>query len=165
MNTLAKIISTTTDNAKRRILKFLRQGNDAQTGYESAPFGIDGVPFKDMVAIHATTQRKGESVILGYINKNQLAAVGELHLYSTNAQGVEQFRIKIKNNNTCELGGNADNSVRYTPLNQGAQDFKDLLAAEFVKIQMSIAQVGGVYTPGTLTFDISNSKINEIKTL
>lgn len=151
--------------SSKRILKFLRLGkNDVQTAGESAPWGIDSAPVKDCIAIYGPTLVNGKAVILGYINKQQLADVGELHLYSTDSEGNEKFRIKIKNDGNCEIGGNSDNAVRYTPLNQGLQDFKDLLIAELIKIQTGIIAAGGSYTPGVLTVTISDAKINNIKT-
>ncbi len=161
-----KVDSFTVDNLKRRVIKFLRLGKkDVQTSFEVAPYGIDAGVIKDMVAVYAPTGEQGKTVIVGYLNKQQLAAKGELHLYSTDENGTEKFRIKIRNNGTVEMGGTAHNLMRYTPANQGLQDFKNLIQVELVKIQTGITGVGGAYTPGTLTVDISQSKIDEIKTL
>lgn len=118
-----------------------------------------------MVAIYAETGTKGNEVIIGYINKNQIADVGEFRTFSTDADGAVKFYIHQKNDGTCLLGGDADNAVRYQKLDDGLQQFKNLITAELVKIQTGITGVGGAYSPGTLTVDISQSKINEIKTL
>lgn len=164
MFNIVKTDSFSLDNLKRRIIKFLLRATDTQTGRECAPFGVDAGPVKGMQAIYAPTQNRGESVIIGYINTNQLAAVGELHLYSTNSNGTEQFRIKLKNDGNCELGGNADNAVRFAPLKQGLQNHNTQVLAELNKISTAIAALGGIYTVGSVSVDIDNAKLTNIKT-
>lgn len=161
-----KVYSFTIDSIKRRIVKFLRFGlNDVQTAIESAGPGVDAAPIKDMVALYAESSIKGEVFIIGYINKNQLAGPGEIRLYSQDSNGNQKFYTWMKSNGTYELGGTADNSVRYSPLNSGLSNFKTEIQAELIKIQAAISALGGAYTPGTLSIDISEAKINEIKTL
>ena len=164
MLNIVKTDSFSLDNLKRRIVKFLLRATDTQTGKECAPFGVDAGPIKGMQAIYAPTQNRGQSVIMGYINTNQLADVGELHLYSTNSNGTEQFRIKLKNDGNCELGGNADNAVRYSPLNQGLQNHNTQVLTELNKISTAIAALGGTYTVGSVQVNINNAKLTNIKT-
>jgi hypothetical protein len=166
MLAISKLNSTSFDNLQRRIVKVLRFGqNDVQSPIESAPYGHDANPVKDMVAVYGETREQGKTVIVGYINVNQLAEVGENRLYSTNSQGQLQTYIWLKANGDILLGGDADNSVRYSPLSSELTAFKNSLQTELVKIQTGLSGVGGVYTPGTLTIDISQAKIEEIKTL
>jgi hypothetical protein len=166
MLSTANVNSTSFDILKRRLVKALRFGkSDTQTPLEVAPYGTDANPIKGMVAIYGSTQVQGQNVVIGYINKEQLAAVGEHRIYSTDSDGGLKFFVWLKNDGTCELGGDADNAVRYSPLSSELTTFKNAIQAELVKIQTAITSVGGVYTPGTLTIDISNSKIDEIKTL
>lgn len=165
---LAKLISSEIDSLKRRVVKALGRGkSDVQTAYEAMPFGIDSRALKDMIAVFADTEGKGESVIIGYILKNQLQKVklGETRIYSTDANGVQKFEIYLKDDGTIEIGGSANNLVKYTPLDSGLQNFKTAIQAELVKIQTAISSLGGAYAPGSLSVDISGSKINEIKTL
>lgn len=165
MLNFVKVDSFSIDSLSKRIVKFLRLGKkDVQTSYEVSPYGIDAAPVKDMIAIYAPTGEQGKTVLLGYVNRKQLATAGELHLYSTDSNGTEKFRIKLRGNGTVEVGGDAHNAVRYTPLNTELSNFKTQIQAELAKIQTGITMGGGSYTPGTLTLDISNAKIDEIKT-
>ena len=161
-----KVDSFSIDKFKRRIVKILRLGkNDIQTGFEALPAQVDSAPLKNMDAIYAPTGERGKVAIIGYLNKNQKAEAGEFRAYSLDSNGGEKIYVWLKKNGTIELGGTDDNAVRYSPLNDGLQNFKDLLTAELIKIQAGIAAGGGSYSPGTLTVDISQAKINEIKTL
>ncbi len=163
---ITKVISTSLDSVKRRITKVLKHGkNNVVTGLESAPYGIDSNPIADMRAIYSITEDTGKKVIIGYINKNQLASVGENRIYSTDSDGALKFFIWLKNDGTCELGGDTDNAVRYSPLNTGLQQLVSDLQAQLTLIATGIAGGGGSYTPGTLSLDITDSKIDEIKTL
>lgn len=163
---ITTVISTAFDTVKRRITKVRRRGkDDVQTAIEIAPYGCDSNPIAGMRAIYSPTEDKGKKVIIGYINKDQLAEVGEHRLYSTDSNGVLKFFIWLKNDGTLEIGGNSDNAVRYSPLNTGLQQFKSDIQAQLALIATGIAAGGGSYTPGTLTLDISNSKIQQIKTL
>jgi hypothetical protein len=162
---ITKVISSKIEKAKR-IIKFIRLGkDDVQTSMEIGPYGIDSNPIKDMQAIYGETSIKGETVIIGYINKNQMAQPGELRLYSTDANGQEKFVVWLKNdglNGSLQLGGVADNLVRYNALDAGLQAYVLLINAELAKIATATA---GAYVPAFPPLNISASKINEIKTL
>jgi hypothetical protein len=162
MITLAKVDSTTITD-KQREIKVLQFG--AKTADECAPFGEDSNPLKDMIAVYAETAEVGEPVIIGYLNENQLAAVGEKRLYSLKPDGSLSFYTWLRNNGTMELGGNAHNLVRYEPLNNALQSLVNKINAELVKIQTGLTAVGGVYAPAPVSVDVSASKINEIKSL
>lgn len=167
MLNVVKIISTEFDKAKRRIVKFLRYGkSDVQTSAEASPFGIDSNPVKDMIAVYSQTGTKGETVIIGYIDKNKLADVGELRLYSTDSNGNLKAYTWLKKDGTIEIGGNTDFMVRYSKLEEAFNELKgkfNTFASTYVP--------GGPSTqgmPATITqsnADISQAKINEIKTL
>lgn len=175
---LAKTISTSIDSLKRRVVKILRFGlSDTLTPIQVAPYGVDSVPIKDMVAVYSETSEKGKSVIIGYLNKNALAGVGEYRTFSTDASGVLKFYIWQKANGTCEIGGNTHNLVRYTPLNAGLQTEVGLINQNLNAIAANLsllnAYVNGLvpgtvptpYVPVAVSLDISAAKINEIKTL
>jgi hypothetical protein len=74
MNSFAKVISTSFNDLQQRMIKFLQScRSDVRMKPQAAPYGVDSSPIIGMVAIHGETTVKGNSVIVGYINKNQLA--------------------------------------------------------------------------------------------
>lgn len=171
---LVKIISTTIDNLNRRVVKLLRKGlYDVQTSQEASPYGIDSCPVKDLVAVYGPTSESGKTVILGYFNRQQLAAAGETRLFSTNAQGELQFYAWLRADGTMEIGGNSKNMVRYQELEAAFNELKgdfNALVNTFNSHTHTSAAPGSptstTPTPGTPSAaDISPAKIDEIKTL
>ncbi len=160
-----KVISTEFDALARRVVKFLRLGKrDVQTAIVAAPHGIDSNPVKDMIAIYSPTGQNGKAVIIGYLNKNQLAEIGEIRLFSTDQSGEDKAYIWLHNTGDIELNGNTDNPVRYSSLSTKLNSLANDINAELVKIQAGISSAGGAYTPSTISIDISDSKIENIKT-
>jgi hypothetical protein len=172
------VISTTFDSLNRLKVKFLRMGkSDVQECLESSAYGTDSNPVKDMVAIYTPTGENGKNVIIGYINKNRLAEIGEHRIFSTNDQGVLSTYIWLKNDETMEIGGDADFMVRYSVLESAFNDLKgtvnDLVSA-FNSHMHATAATGPPSIPTPIpssipaipsTADISGAKIDEIKTL
>ena len=176
MNAAVKVISTLLKDAER-LIKFKRLGNDdIQEVVQVNPYGVDANPIKDMVAIYSPTLQQGQAVIIGYVNKNQLADVGEHRIFSTDADGALQFYLHLKNDGTAEFGGDTKNMVRYqeleTAFNQLRDDFNSLVATYNAHTH--------VYAPGPGTpiptpppvgpgspsaADITPARIDEIKTL
>lgn len=144
---------------------------DIQTSYESMPFGVDSVPIKDLIAIQMETSQRGKTVIVGYINKNQIADVGELKIYATNSTGVEQGYVHLKNNGTItangttiELNGNVDNVVKFIPLDAALKAQDTLLNTEFAKIQTVLNTLApGAYIPAPITTNIVGAKVATVK--
>lgn len=161
MITLSKIKSIVLE-AGKRILKVEQFG--PKTAVEVAPFGEDSSPLKNMTAIYSNTAESGDPIILGYINKNQLSQSGEKRLYSLTPDGSLSFYVHLKNDGNLELGGNADNLLKYTPLDTALKDQDALINIELTKIATAISSLGGTYTPETINTDISSSKLNNIKT-
>lgn len=163
---LISVISTEVDNMQRRIVKFLRMGKkDIRTSLETSPYGVDSNPIKGMIAIYGETGQNGQTVIVGYINKNQLSDVGEFRTYSTDADGTLKFYTWLKKDGTYEIGGNSHNAIRYSPLNTALQNQVTSINAELTKIATAITGLGGAYAINPVSLDISQAKINEIKTL
>jgi hypothetical protein len=160
MITFAKLDSSIL-NLGKRIYKFLQFG--AKSASESLPYGLDSSPIKGMTAIYATTSNDAESVIIGYIQKNQLSEVGESRLFSTDENGVLKAFIWNKKNGTIEINGSDFTAVRYAPLNTGLQAQNALINTELTKIALAISTLGGSYAPATITTDISNSESNTVK--
>jgi len=160
MITFAKIKSATFELGKR-ILKFEEFG--AKTASESMPFGIDSNPIENMIAIHSTTSNNAESVIIGYINKNQIADIGESRMYSLDANGVLKAFVYCKNDGILLLNGDSYSGVRYEPLKSGLDNQNDLINAELLKIQTAITTLGGSYAHTTVQIDVTTSKSETVK--
>jgi hypothetical protein len=179
MITLVKNISSRVKDAYR-LIKVLRYGEkDIREVDESAPFGYDGRAPKDWIAVYADTGANDSPVILGWLNKKQLSSVGvgDVRLYSTNAAGDSmQFYMWLKNDGTAEIGGDADNMVRYSKL----EDAFNQLKSDFNSLVNTFNSHTHLYNPGpnspvasaapaspgnTSNADITPAKIDEIKTM
>jgi len=162
---LTKVISTSIDKVSRRLVKILRFGNnDVQEPFQANNFGVDSNPIAGMVAVYSATSENGANVIVGYLNKNQMANPGEIRIFSTDSDGNLKTYLWLTADGEIKIGGDIDNAMRYSPLKDELDNFKTQIQAELVKIATGITGVGGAYVPGTLTIDISGAKINEIKT-
>ncbi|MDD5013672.1 MAG: hypothetical protein PHW73_01040 [Atribacterota bacterium] len=173
---IIKIISTAIEKGKL-IVKVLGLGSkDIKSIYNILPFGIDSNPSKDYRAIYADTGVNGEKILLGIIYTKVIAEVGEMRLYSEDNNGDEVFSLHLKKDGTCEIGGNADNAVRYTKLKKGfdklLEDHNKLLDA-FNQHMHPTAGTGAPSPPTAVPdlipaivsqADISESKIDNIKT-
>jgi len=174
MITVTKVISSRIDSSNRLLVKFTRMGkDDTQETLTSAPYGIDSNPIKDMIALHATTGVSGESVLIGYINKNAIADIGELRLFSTDESGTEVMYLHLKNDSTMEIGGNNDYMVRYSKLetafNQLKSDFNSLVSIFNTHVHTGVTPGVGSSGPTPLSVassgaDITPAKILKIKT-
>ena len=146
-----------------RTLKIYEYG--AKTASVVGPFGEDSSPLENMTAIYSPTGENGDNIVIGYINKNQIANPGEKRIFSLNEDGTLSFSIHLKGDGFCEIGGNSDNMIRYIPLDLALQQQKDLINAELVKIQLAINLLApGAYVPAPINLDISQAKIDKIKT-
>ncbi len=146
----------------KRILKVEQFG--AKTAFESLPFGIDSNPVKGMTAIYAETSNDSESLIIGYINENQLAELGETRLFSVDENKSLKSFIWLKNDGKIELNGSDYSSTRFEPLNTALNAEKDLINIELNKIAVAInAIVPGSYTPVPINLDISSSQNSDVK--
>jgi acylphosphatase len=114
----AKVDSTSFNNAKNRLIKYLGWGpNDVRNHPESMPYGLDSNPIKDMIAIYAQNANGGQSIVIGYINKNQLADVGEMRVYATDKDGNLQGSVWCKKDGEIDIVAQG-NSTKIK-LNQG----------------------------------------------
>jgi hypothetical protein len=144
-----------------RILKVVQFG--VKTADVVSPFGDDSVPLKDMTAIYANTSEVGDNIILGYINNNQLAAIGEKRIFSLKPDSSLSFAVHLKNDGTCEIGGDEDFAVRFNALNTALQNEVALVNAELTKIAAGIATAGGSYIPAPITLDLNLSRVDNVK--
>lgn len=153
MQALVKTISTGIKNLAR-IIKVSRYGkDDTVTGMEAMPYGDDSNPIAGMDAVYLELSSRKNKVIVGYINKQQLADVGEKRIFSTDANGNVKFYIWIHADGTCEFNGKDNHLAQFealqTAFNQLKSDFNN-----------HIHSSNG--TPPTVpsTADISGAKLN-----
>lgn len=175
MNT-GKVNGSFKDSIGRLIVKIFRMGGqDVQQVPEATPFGIDTAPPEGMVAIYARTGIKGEEVIVGYVQRDRIAAPGETRIFSvTDGGDISQF-IHLRTDGTMEIGGTADYMVRFSELQKGfdqlKQDFNDLvnnynLHTHVLALSAGTGTAAPTVTQGTpSTASIDDSKIDEIKTI
>ena len=162
-----------------RRIKIQRLGkSDIQTAYQANPAGIDSQAIANMKAIHAPTSEKGESVVIGYLNKELAAADGEIRVFSIDSNGALQAYLFARNDGNLEVNGDADNMVRFSELetayNQLKDDFDALVQTFNTHIHTTTATIGSSATPGvisapttqgqTSTGDIAPAKIDNVKT-
>ena len=179
MPSLVKTLSTSLDKLKRLVVKFQRYGlNDIQTSNCAQPFGLDGNPVKDMVAVYSQTDEIGKTVIIGYFNPDSLAEIGGNRLYSTDDKGKLKGLIYMRSSGVAEINGDTDNMVRFSKLEAGFNELKSdinsLITAYNGHIHITTATVGPTPTPGVITptpssgtpsvASIAAAKIDNVKT-
>lgn len=174
MLTISSVISTFLDVAERRIVKIYRLGkSDVQSVIEAAPYGVDGNPIKKIRAIYAPSRAVGRPIVLGYITTKRKADVGELRLFSTDADGDEEMFVWLKNDGTLEVGGDTDNLVRFSDLKDGFDELKDNFNDLVTAFNAHVHAGNGIpptAVPGSIpaiasAATIDGAKIEEIKTL
>lgn len=110
--------STSLNNAKTRLIKFIGWGpNDVKQHAECMPYGLDSNPVNNMKAVYIQNSG-GQLVVIGYINVNQKADVGEFRVYATDKDGNLQGSIWLKN--TGEIDILATGSPKTIKLNSGS---------------------------------------------
>lgn len=160
--------------AGKRILKVRVYGKkDIRTANECAPWGIDSQPVSGTPAVYVGTTAAGVTLVVGYINKKQMAAAGEYRTYSTDENGNVVGYTWLKNNGTLLLNGDDDNAVRYSELEEAFNKLKDDhndLVSKFnahVHVLSLTAGTGTAAPPANTgtpsTADITPAKINNIK--
>lgn len=161
MITFSKYFESTLEQGKR-ILKVLQFGT--KTANESMPFGYDAQPIKEMTAIYADTSNNGENVIIGYINKNQIAKAGEVRLYSLDENNALKSFLWLKNDGTLELNGNTYTAVRFEPLQSGINAKDNLINIELGKIATVLNSLApGSYVVSPISTNITTAKSEDVK--
>lgn len=160
MLTFSKLKSSSIEQGKR-ILKVFQFG--AKTAKEVSPFGFDGCAPENWTAIYGETSNKGESVVIGYINKNQIAGVGESRMYAIGSSGEVVGYVYARASGVLELNGNEFSGVRFQNLVQAINAQNSLINAELAKIAGAIASLGGTYTPANIITDLAPAESPTIK--
>lgn len=156
-----------------RWFKFNISKANTQEVRHVAPFGIDAVPVKDMMAVFAKTKMKGKGIIFGILNTNNSAGEGEVRIYSLDADLVEQIYLHVKADGTIEIGGDGDNAVRHSKNAEVIAEIQDDIAD--LKTVFSgwtpIPEDGGAalktaaatWSGTPLEKDIEDAKVDEVK--
>ena len=113
--------------------------------------------------VHSSTCAD-ETVILGVINKNQIASPGEKRIFATNEGGDVVVAIYLKRDGTIEIAGNSDNTVKFSKLDTAIQKLSADINIELGKIAAGIATGGGAYAVVPISIDLSAAKNDKIKT-
>jgi len=161
-----------------RLIKVIKSGKaDTRQAYQSAPHGIESAPAEseEVVALYSYTEKRGEPVIVGYLNKRAVVNAGETKVYSTDAEGEEQIAIKLTADGKIKIAGDSDFAVRFTELEKGFKELKDDLNS-FVKTYNSHthpftgAPPGGAATTSKTTqtgssssAEISDAKVEDVQ--
>ena len=172
------MILTRVKSATKDFIKVLVYGkNDIRTADNVAPHGLDSKPVENDLAIYGKTNNSASSVILGYLKNFTETKAGETRLFATDKKGKEVFSMHFKNDGICYFGGDSDFMVRFSELEKAYNQLKDdhdALVNAFNRHVHATAATGAPSTPTVVpliipviksTGDISNAKINEIKTL
>ena len=160
MITLSKLKSVAIEQGQR-ILKVMQYG--PKTANECGPFGLDSSPLPEYTAIYSETANAGESLIIGYIQKNQIAQQGEARLFSLDSKGLLKAEIFCKADGTIILNGGGFSAVRYENLNSELQQLKTDMNTELLKVQTAITTLGGTYANVPLNLDLITAKSDTIK--
>jgi len=177
MINIVKVISSKYNDAKQLFVNVRRFGkNDIREEIQVGPAGDDSRPIEKMTAIFSETGVQGDAVIIGYLSEQGLAESGEKRLYSQDDDGNIKFFVWLKKDGTIEIGGDADNAVRYSKLesefNKLNDKFNDLVTA--FNTHQHTGNMGAptpiIPIPNSVPAspslaDITLSKIDEIKTL
>lgn len=159
------ITLTKVKQATSTFIKVLRFGlNDVQTSLPILPHGIDSKPVSGQTGIHAKTTNRSDSIFLGVVYKSSVTSEGETRIFATDSDGTEVFDILLKNDGTCEFGGNSDYMVRFNELKTGF----DQLRSDFNSFLIHVHGVAGTppVPPATPSIaSIDGAKIDSIKTL
>lgn len=160
MLTFSKLKSSSIEQGKR-ILKVFQFG--AKTAKEVGPFGFDSSAPENWTAIYSDTSNKDESIIIGYINKNQLAEVGGSRMYALGSSGEVVGYVYARASGVLELNGSEFSGVRFQNLKAATDQADSLINAELAKVAVSIAALGGSYTPGTVATNLTNTESPTVK--
>lgn len=163
-------------SAGKRIVKVQQFG--IKTAATASAFGDDSQPLENTTALFAKTSNNAEPVVIGYINKNQLAGPGEKRIFSVNSDGIVQAYIWLKKDGNIEFSGDDDNLVRYSELKTAFNELKadhnglaakwDAFAAAYLPggpASVGLPSTLSTETVGQSGADISGAKIDKFKSI
>jgi hypothetical protein len=116
-----------------------------------------------MIAIYANTDTNGETIVIGYIQKNRIAKPGEKRIFSLKTDGTDLKHVYLREDGIIEVGGDVDNLVKFAKLKQSLDKQIQDINAELAKIATGISGVGGVYTVQPIVMDVTDSKCEDLR--
>lgn len=160
---ITSIFKSSSIEEGKRIIKALIYGGSAATAKEVYPFGFDSQPPENWTAIYSDTSNKDESVIIGYINKNQLAEVGGSRMYALDSSGEVSGFLYARASGVLELNGSDYSAVRFQELKTQIDLLQTQINSQWPLISAGIATGGGSYSPTNVSIDLSNSESPTVK--
>jgi hypothetical protein len=147
---IVKTLSTSFNSLLQLVVKFRRYGKaDIQTSYQANPFGVDSNPLADMVAVYGKTEQSGQTVILGYLQKNMISEPGEVRLFAMGGEGEVITNIHLTSAGKIfigvDKGEEANAFVRFNELNANYT----ILKTEINAVVTSLNTFIGVYNAHT----------------
>lgn len=172
MGIIGKSVTTKVQDGLRKIKGLFFGRTGVNNAYECAPYGTDANPIKDTRIIQVATLKSGRSVVIGCINKDQKAAPGEHRIYATDTDGNTVSDIWLDGDGNVLIHGDADNMVRYSPLEEEIHKLRDDFNALVNAYNTHLHTSGGAgnvttvptSTANTSSADISGAKIENVKT-
>jgi len=125
--------------------------------------GIFGIPQDGIQGVYVDV--KGMNIIVAThdYRLNIVLAKGETLFYSYDASGNILASAKCNAAGEFVVNDGIRKAVSFDELNTGLINQDALIQAELVKIAAAISSLGGSYTPGTITTDISTSVVPKVK--
>ncbi len=100
---LIRVTNSSFNKLKQLVIKAI-SARGTYTAETYAPYGTDARPVKDTTVIYSTTERDGDEAIMGCLNKNLKAEIGEHRLFCTDEQGAFKFSIWLRANGEVLIG-------------------------------------------------------------
>ena len=157
--TFVQLISYVINGVRTLTVSGMGKGNTRSAG-EIAPFGYDGGAVKGLTALYVTTGNNSDRAIVGYINTNQLAEIGENRIYWTDADGNEVGKIWGHTDGTVEIAGtsgsvNVNHATQYEAMANVFATWKGLMDIQLTAIA---AAASTTYTAPTLDLTPAQAK-------
>ena len=161
---LGKVISTISGEYRKIKARF-RGEMDVRTPYQLTPAQLDSNPIADMEPVYLRTANMNDpGYIIGYRLKNPIAAVGELRLFATDADGAEQTRVWLKADGKINLGGTgaSDNPNHLIQREAMKTALDNYFLALNSAIGTGVSSAGGTYAPPTTPFNMTPAKTTKL---
>jgi hypothetical protein len=154
-------------------------GKSARDAYEVASWGVDSVPVKGVDAAYCATNSINQPIVIGYVQKNRIAQVGEFRAYSTDTSGAFKFNVWVRADGTVLIGDSnspsayTDFLVKFNALKSGYDllrtDLNNFVTIFNAHVHSGVTTGPGASgptpTPGTpSSASIDSSKATKIKT-